>query len=298
MKIGPYTIDIVETGHFALDGGSMFGVVPRTLWCKGSPADDRNRIDMALRTLLIIGGGRHILIDTGIGTKFSKKHLDIYKVDHSKDNLENSLASLGLTTRDITDVIVTHLHFDHCGGATFYAGDELRPAFPNAKYYIQKRQWEWANKPTEKDRASFMDENFSSLKQWGILELTDGEFTFMSGIEILVTKGHTPGHQMIKISDGEKTILYAGDTLPMAAHISIPWNMAYDNEPLITMKEKRSILNRAVEEKWVIIFEHDPQIVGAVVTNEEGRFKIKRPIYSISEISETSFTKKNCDRSF
>lgn len=286
MKIGHYTLHTIETGRFALDGGSMFGVVPKTLWCKGNPSDERNRIDMALRGLLIMGQGRVILVDTGSGTKLSPKLVDIYKIDNASLSLNKSLSSVGLSAKDITDVILTHLHFDHCGGSTFYEGKELAPAFLNAKYYIQKNQWEWANNPTEKDRASFVDENFVPLKKWGMLELPDGEFQFLSGIDILVTRGHSPGHQLVKVSDGKKTVLYAGDTIPMSPHLQLPWNMAYDNEPLITIEEKRAILNKAVAENWVVLFEHDPYIIGATVSYEEGRFKMSRSIHSLEEIGE------------
>lgn len=287
MQVGLYNLDVVETGCFALDGGSMFGVVPRVLWCKGNPSDDKNRIDMALRTLLIRGNGKTVLVDTGIGHKFSPKLVDIYKVDHSSRTLEGSLKSLNVSLSDITDVIVTHLHFDHCGGCTYYKGKELKPTFPNAKYWIQNKQWEWGNNPTEKDKASFIDENFTSLKQWGCLELTDGEFQFLPGIDILVTKGHTPGHQLVKISDGKNTVVYAGDTVPMSNHVQIPWNMAYDNEPLITMKEKRALLQKAVLEDWIIIFEHDPFMIGATIACENERFKIRNKITTFAELSVT-----------
>ncbi len=258
MKIGKYEIHAIETGRFKLDGGAMFGIVPKTIWDKLNPSDDRNRIELALRTLLIISDDRKILVDTGIGKKWEEKYIDIYGIDHTKYTLEDSLEKFGLKTSDITDVILTHLHFDHAGGATKLEDGILKPTFENATYYIQKRNLDLAMNPNEKDRASYLPENFMPLIEFNQLEIVDGEFEIFDGIELIVSNGHTFGQQLVKVSDGEKTIVYCGDLIPTSSHIPIPYVMAYDLQPLVTMEEKKKLLKKAVEEKWILFFEHDP----------------------------------------
>ncbi len=258
MKIGKYEIHAIETGRFKLDGGAMFGIVPKTIWDKLNPPDDRNRIELALRTLLIIGDGRKILVDTGIGKKWEEKYIDIYGIDHTKYTLEDSLEKFGLKTSDITDVILTHLHFDHAGGATKLKDGILKPTFENATYYIQKRNLDLAMNPNEKDRASYLPENFMPLIEFNQLEVVDGEFEIFDGIELIISDGHTFGQQLVKVSDGEKTIVYCSDLIPTSSHIPIPYVMAYDLQPLVTMEEKKKLLKKAVEENWILFFEHDP----------------------------------------
>lgn len=258
MKIGKYEIHAIETGRFKLDGGAMFGIVPKTIWDKLNPSDDKNRIELALRTLLIIGDDKKILVDTGIGKKWEGKYIDIYGIDHTKYTLENSLEKLGLRTSDITDVILTHLHFDHAGGATKSEDGILKPTFENATYYVQKRNLDLAMNPNEKDRASYLPENFVPLIEFNQLEIVDGEFEIFDGIELIISNGHTFGQQLVKVSDGEKTIVYCGDLIPTSSHIPIPYVMAYDLQPLVTMEEKKKLLKKAVEENWILFFEHDP----------------------------------------
>jgi glyoxylase-like metal-dependent hydrolase (beta-lactamase superfamily II) len=272
-KIGPYSLELLETGEFALDGGAMFGVVPKNIWQKTNPADDKNRITMALRVLVVRSKDRHILVDTGIGTKWDEKYQKIYRINHENNTLEKSLASAGIKTADITDVILTHLHFDHAGGCTCKKGGEIKPAFPNATHYIQKEQWDWAFHPTEKDRASFLKENFEPLMSVK-LELLSGEAELFPGISILISHGHTPSMQLVKISDGKETLLYCADLIPTSAHIPIPYLMSYDNMPLVLMDEKRHILDQAVRENWILCFEHDPLIGAATVKKDSqtGRF--------------------------
>ncbi len=259
MKIGKYEIYAIETGRFKLDGGAMFGIVPKTIWEKLNPSDEKNRIELALRTLLIIGNDKRILVDTGIGKKWEEKYTEIYGIDHTKYTLEDSLAKIGLKTDDITDVILTHLHFDHAGGATMIDSDGIiKPTFKNATYYVQKRNLELAMNPNEKDRASYLPENFLPLIEFNQLEIIEGEFEIFDGIEIITSDGHTFGQQLVKVSDGEKTIVYCGDLIPTSSHIPIPYVMAYDLQPLITMEEKKKLLKRAVDENWILFFEHDP----------------------------------------
>lgn len=275
-KIGPYSLDLLETGEFALDGGAMFGVVPKNLWQKTNPTDGENRISMALRILLIRFQDHNILVDSGIGTKLDEKYQKIYRVDHHKHSLEKSLSRVGLKPEEITDVIITHLHFDHVGGCSYKDQGGLHLTFPNATHYIQKEQWEWAHHPTEKDRASFLKENLEPLKS-AKLKLLSGEIELYPGIHIVVSHGHTPSQQLVKISDGRETLFYCADLIPTTSHIPIPYLMSYDNMPLVLMEEKRRLLNQAVKERWVLCFEHDPLIGAASIMKDEktGRFSLK-----------------------
>lgn len=258
MKIGCYDLYPIETGTFALDGGAMFGVVPKTLWEKAIPPDEKNRIPMASRALLLIGNGRKILIDDGNGSKMSEKLTAIYDIDSSKNNLLSSLGRLTLAAGDITDVILTHLHFDHCGGSTFKDSDgRVKPTFPNARYYVQREHWEWAQKPTERDRASFFPDDFMPLYEHGQLHFTEGEGEILPGVSCRICNGHTTGLQAPLISDGTHAILYVADLMPTIAHVPLPWIMGYDLRPLVTLEEKRRILNEAVDGNWTLFFEHD-----------------------------------------
>lgn len=259
MKIGSYEVSTVETGEFALDGGAMFGVVPKTLWSRQIPTDDKNRIDMRLRCLLLQGEGRNILIDNGMGTKWDEKMGAIYRLDHSRFNLEKGLAEHHLTTNDITDVVLTHLHFDHAGGSTQTASNgKVVPTFPKATYYVQKQNLEWGNNPTEKDRASYLKENWEPLQAAGVLKIVDGPGEILPGVAVRLFFGHTQAIQLPLINDGKNKIFFCGDVIPTSVHLPIPWVMAYDNFPLITMKEKREILTQAAEENWILVFEHCP----------------------------------------
>ena len=271
MKIGNYDLHPIETGRFALDGGAMFGVVPKPLWSKTNPPDDRNRIELAARALLIIGNGRRILVDNGNGSKFTGKQIDIYALDTTQYELTKSLKQHGLTPADITDVLLTHLHFDHAGGSTFRENGTLVPTFPNAKYYVQKAHWEQAMNPTEKDRGSFMPDDYLPLRDHGVLEFIDGEGEVFPQISLVILNGHTAAQQLPKISDGRKSLLYCCDLFPTTAHIPLPYIMAYDLRPLTTLEEKKNILKRAVDEEWTLFFEHDPRtVVGTVVKTDKG----------------------------
>jgi glyoxylase-like metal-dependent hydrolase (beta-lactamase superfamily II) len=271
MKIGPYTLYQIETGRFALDGGAMFGVVPQPLWKKTNPPDERNRITLASRALLAVGGGRIILIDNGNGPKFTDKLRDIYRLDESGSDLRRSLAAAGVSPGDVTDVILTHLHFDHAGGSTVRDGNDLVPAFPRARYYLQRAHWEQALHPTEKDRASFFPDDYQPLIREHVLEFLDGPCTLFPHIDLLVMNGHTAAQQLPKISDGSTTLLFGCDLLPTSSHIPIPYIMAYDLRPLVTLEEKKVILNTAAEEGWIIYFEHDPATaVGKITRTEKG----------------------------
>lgn len=254
----------------------MFGVVPKPLWSKTNPADERNRIDMCMRTLLLVSDKKKILIDNGIGYKMSEKLNDIYGVDHSQFTLEKELFKLGLLPEDITDVILTHLHFDHAGGSTYIDDDgKLKLTFPNAVHHLQEKHWDWAINPSERDKASFMPENFLLINEKGNLNLLNGSSSFDEHIEAIVINGHTPSQQMVKISDGNETVLFAGDLLPMASHVHVPFIMGYDLFPLTTVDEKKKYLPMAAAENWKIVFEHDPYTELCTIGKTDKGFFIK-----------------------
>ena len=278
MQIGEYEIYAVETGRFRLDGGAMFGVVPKVLWERTNPADEANRIELALRVLVLKSAERIILVDTGVGEKNNEKFQKIYAIDQSRYNLRQGLAEIGLSFNDITDVILTHLHFDHTGGTTKDENGNVVPTFPNATYHVQEEHWDWAMHPAEKDRASFLKENFEPIESAGQLNKLEGPLELFSGVEILVMYGHTQGMQVVKVSDGRTTLLYCADLIPTASHIPIPYVMAYDNNPLITIEEKKRILPQAVRENWILFFEHDPYRAAATVVETEKGFRMGKEV--------------------
>ena len=280
MKIGEYDVVSLETGRFSLDGGAMFGVVPWVFWSKLNPPDERQRIQLAARCWLVRGKGRTILVDDGNGAKWNEKLKDIYRLDNSSDNLLASLSKAGVSPADVTDVILTHLHFDHAGGSTTLVGTQLQPTFPNARYYVQKKQWELSQKPTDKDRGSFMRDDFVPLMDHGVLELIDGEHELFPGIELLVTNGHTDSQQLPKISDGTTTMLFCCDLVPTTSHIPWPYVMAYDVRPLVTIEEKKRIFGRAYEEKWILFLEHDPATVAITLKSSDKGFAIDKRMAS------------------
>ncbi|MBN8570387.1 MAG: MBL fold metallo-hydrolase [Ignavibacteria bacterium] len=259
MKIGDYNLHSIQTGLFKLDGGAMFGVVPKNLWTKTNPSDEMNRIDMCTRALLFDNGKRKILVDTGIGYKLAEKINKIYEVDFSKYTLEKSLSDIGLKREDITDVLLTHLHFDHAGGNTYYDEEhQLQIAFPNATYHVQKKHYEWALNPTERDKASFFPENYKILEDKKVLKFYNGEEKFDEIITLCPVNGHTSNMQLIKASDGETTLFYLADLIPTAGHVPLAYIMGYDLFPLTTLEEKRKYLKNISEENWTVFFEHDP----------------------------------------
>lgn len=286
MKIGNYNLLSVETGCFALDGGAMFGVIPKNLWEKTNPSDSNNRISLALRSLLLESDNQLILIDTGIGYKFDEKFSKIYNIEFSEYSLEKSLDKYNFSRTDITDVIITHLHFDHAGGTTFLNNGNLELTFPNAIHHVQGEHWDWALNPSEKDRASFIKNDFLLIEQKEKLNKLPGPMELFRGIELLVMYGHTQGMQIVKISGSKNTFLYCSDLIPTASHIPVPWVMAYDNNPLTTMNEKSRLLPQAVKEEWVLFYEHDPFREASTVQSSDKGFRMKDEIHQI----------KKCDR--
>jgi len=267
MIIADYTLHAIETGRFGLDGGAMFGVVPRTLWSKANPPDDRNRIAMAARALLLVGHGKKILVDVGNGTKYDEKLRLIYGFDNHDADLLSSLKQHGLGPGDITDVILTHLHFDHAGGSTVIVDGKAKPTFPKAQYYVQREHWRGAINPTERDRASFFPHDYLPLDQSGQLVFVEGEREILPGISVRIVNGHTTALQCPVVSDGRQTLFYCADLMPTTSHIALPWIMAYDLRPLVTLEEKRTILAEALRKKWIVFFEHDPVTAAATLAD-------------------------------
>jgi glyoxylase-like metal-dependent hydrolase (beta-lactamase superfamily II) len=256
----------------------MFGIVPKPIWSKFHPADERNRIELAMRVLLIRDRRRNILVDVGIGTKLSSKLVDIFRVDHEKFNLQASLRNFSLTTQDITDVVLTHLHFDHAGGSTENRNGEVLPTFPKARYYVQQAQWNLAVNPTDKDRGSFMSEDFVPLRDHGVLEFLEGEGEIFPGVSLHVVNGHTDAQQLVRITGDGKSLLYCCDLVPTAGHLPFPYVMAYDLRPLVTVEEKKKILGQAYEEGTILLFEHDPFVEASTVKAVEKGFALNEEV--------------------
>jgi len=256
MQIGDYRLHSLDLQDFALDGGSMFGVVPKVMWEKLTPSDELNRVMLKTRGLLISGNGRHILVDTGMGTAWSQKLRSIYRL--SDFRLETELATHGLRPEDITDVIYTHLHFDHLGGAFRPAGESLEPLFPCARHYVQKENYMSARQPNQKEKVSYSAVFVEAFSRLSGVELLEGPAELFAGIEVLVSNGHTRGQQLVRISDGAQTLVHGGDLVPSSAHLPLPWVMGFDVEPLTLIDEKTALLSRMLERGELLFFGHDP----------------------------------------
>ena len=259
-RIGSYTLHAIETGRFGLDGGAMFGIVPKPLWEKRIGADELNRIPLNARCLLLESGDRRILVDNGIGTKQDAKFRKIYGMDDESSNLDGSLAALGMHRNDFTDVILTHLHFDHCGGSTLRNGDRLEIAFPNATFHVQRRHWDWAFEGNVREKASFLPENLEPLAASGQVNLVDGRFDLFPGVEVIPVDGHTRAMQLVRVHGDGRSVLYTADLLPTHAHLTPAWNMGYDLWPMTTIEEKGRLLEEATSGGWQLFFEHDPTV--------------------------------------
>ncbi|MGM0589919.1 MAG: MBL fold metallo-hydrolase [Bacteroidota bacterium] len=276
---GPFELYTIDAGRFALDGGAMFGVVPKNLWSRQIQPDDNNRIPMAMRCLLIKSNetGRIYLIDSGSGTKFDEKFKNIYELDYSTYNLMDSLAFHGFEPEDITDMVFTHLHFDHCGGSTYYNEDgELALTFPNATHWVTEAQWENAIHPNDREKASFLAENINPLKQAkkeGQLKTVDQFHTYEPGLGTIIVNGHSRGQQLPLLQTGQQKLVFAADLIPTAAHVPLPWVMGYDMCAIDTLEEKKRVLKQAVEEEWHFYLEHDAHHELIQVVEEGGKFK-------------------------
>ncbi len=248
----------IETGNLKLDGGAMFGVVPKVLWQKSYPCDENNLCNWSMRCLLIEDGDRKILVDNGIGEKQDEKWLKHYYLN-GDDNLYDSLEKAGFTTHDITDVILTHMHFDHCGGSVKWNEDQsgYELTFPNATYWTSRKQFEWATNPNRREKASFLKENILPIQESGKLNLIDEEGEYIPNITFKLYNGHTDGQLIPHINVNGKTLVFMADLLPATAHIPMPWIMAYDTRPLQTLKDKERFFTEAVANDYILFFEHD-----------------------------------------
>ena len=251
---------VINAGHFKLDGGAMFGVVPKSIWQKLNTPDDNNMCSWAMRCLLIEDGNRLILVDNGMGNKQDEKFFGHYFL-HGDDNLERSLAKHGFNKADITDVFLTHLHFDHCGGSIEKENETLVPAFKNATYWSNENHWRWAIEPNDREKASFLKENILPIKKSGQLKFikVSDRISFNEEIKVRFMYGHTEAMMLPQINYKNKTIVYMADLLPSAAHIPLPYVMAYDTRPLETLKEKKAFLNEAQQNDYILFFEHDAE---------------------------------------
>jgi len=272
MQVGSWNVQTLMEGTWLLDGGSMFGIVPKKLWAGAHPVDEQNRIVMALRCLLIRGPDRKILVDCGIGDRLNEKQQKIYQHRRSPGGITGCLARLGVQPGEITDVIASHLHFDHVGGLLTPAGDgRLEPTFENATVHVQEECWAWAGGPTVWDGGSFFPGDLPIWERLLKLNLLEGDCEIAEQIHVKVTCGHTPGQQIVVVGEGAGAVVYCADLIPTASHIRLPFIMAFDHLPLITLEEKTVLLAQALEENWTLVFDHDPYTPACRLMEENGR---------------------------
>ena len=279
--VGDLTVHALEAGLQRLDGGAMFGVVPKPLWERRIEADDRNRIPLALRCLLIETPDALVLVDTGIGNKEDEKFTEIYGVANagSPTRLEDAIREAGHAPEDIDIVLNTHLHFDHAGGNTQIDPDDPDgppvPAFPGARHIVQREEFEFAHSENERIRASYMLKNFDPVHEAGLWDFVDGPQEIVPGVGVIRTPGHTPYHQSVVLESGGETACFVADLVPTSAHLPLPWIMGYDLEPLVTLEQKRVLLEKARIEEWLLIFEHDPVVPWGRLERDETRPKLR-----------------------
>jgi glyoxylase-like metal-dependent hydrolase (beta-lactamase superfamily II) len=286
VKVSSVTIGSLELtplldGYFRLDGGAMFGVVPKPLWEKRAPADERNRITLGLRPLLVRGGERTMIIDAGIGDKMDAKSVEIYAIDRAR-HLDHSLADAGCSNAGVELVLASHLHFDHAGGFTSRdASGAVRPRFEAARYVARTAEWEDATHPHERNRASYFQENFVPLRDAGVLDLVEGDEEIMPGVRVRRSGGHTMHHQVVMIESGGRTAVFSADMIPTTAHINEPWIMGYDLYPMDTLAFKRAFIREAIDREYLVFFEHDPRVAAGYIREKDKR-KYVEPVISDS----------------
>lgn len=269
---GAFTLHALEAGGQRLDGGAMFGVVPKPLWEKRIPADERNRIPLAMRCLLVETKHALVLIDNGCGNKETEKFHDIYGIENAGDptRLEDALRTAGFAPDDVDIVIDTHLHFDHAGGNTVRMDDgSIQLAFPRARYVVQRGEWEYAHWNNERIRASYLLDNFDPVERAGRFDFVEGEQEIVPGVRVLPTPGHTPHHQSVVIESEDEVACFLADVMPTSAHVPPAWIMGYDVEPLVTLESKKKLLAQAREKHWLLVFEHDPKVAWGYLSNDE-----------------------------
>lgn len=272
-RVGRLTVHAIQAGGQQLDGGAMFGVVPKPLWERRIPADARNRIPLGMRCLLVEHEAGLVLLDTGLGNKEDARFRDIYGVENAgadgRTRLEDGLRALGHAPEDVRLVVNTHLHFDHAGGNTYRdAAGALHPSFPNARYVVQRGEYHYATHPNERTAASYLPPNYVPLAEQGLVDEVVGEAEVLPGLSVLPTPGHTPFHQSVLVRDDGETLCFLGDLVPTHAHLPLPWVMGYDVEPLVTLESKRRVLARAEREGWLVVFEHDARVAWGRVRHD------------------------------
>ncbi|HYL47719.1 MAG TPA: MBL fold metallo-hydrolase [Candidatus Limnocylindrales bacterium] len=271
MKLGDLEFHIIVTGTFGLDGGAMFGVIPKPMWEKKITPDSRNRITLAMNSLLVRAGGKRILIETGAGDKLNPKLRDIYALDGPR--LIEGLRHYGLHPEEVDIVVNTHLHFDHCGGNTRVEKDKVVPTFPNARYIVHKGEFEHAKNPTERDRASYMPENYMPIEAAGKFSLIADDRVIAPGVELIRVPGHVADMLCVKLHGGGKTAFLFDDLIPMTPHLGLPWIMGYDLYPMMTLENKKKWLPIVAREGWIALFCHDPKIPAAYLRERDGQYE-------------------------
>ena len=272
--LGAFKLHTLEAGTQRLDGGAMFGVVPKPLWERRIPADERNRIPLSMRCLLVETPDALVLIDNGAGNKENDKFKDIYGIenDGTPTRLEDALRAVGFQPGDVDIMLNTHLHFDHAGGNTFVdEAGTVQLSFPNAEYVVQRGEFEWAHVRNERIQASYLPHNYDPVEQAGRFRFVEGVAEIVPGISVFPTPGHTPHHQSVLIRSNGETACFLADVIPTSAHLPLPWIMGYDVEPLVTLESKRALLRRARDEKWLLVFEHDPVVGWGYLNADENR---------------------------
>ena len=273
MKLGEIEFHVISAGTVRLDGGAMFGVIPRTLWEKKMAPDTRNRITLAMNCLLIHAGGKRILVETGAGDKMNQRLRDIYGLDGP--NLVEGLRAYDLRPEDIDIVVNTHLHFDHCGGNTCVEQDKVVAVFPSARYIVRRGEFDHGMDPNERDRASYFPENYAPLESAGAFELLDGDRVVVPGVELIKVPGHTAHMQCVKLTGGGKTAFLFADLVPTTAHLPLPWIMGYDLYPMTTLENKKRWIPEVVREGWLALFGHDARVPAAYLRERDGKWEVE-----------------------
>ena len=281
LRLGRWRLAAVQDGTFAVDGGGLFGIVPRPIWEKAFAPDARNRVRLAARCLLAVdeGAGRVVLVDAGLGDKWDARRADLYAIDRPGGGVEAALKARGLSRQDVTDLILTHLHFEHAGGTTRRRADgELELSFPRATHHLQRRNWQWAHAPSERDQGSFLPENFALLEHSGLLHLVEGELELYPDLQLIVSEGHTVAQQLARFHGHGTHLTHCGDVIPTRAHVRLPWVMAYDLYPVTTIEEKKMLLAQALEDDGILFLEHDPGVAAVRLREEEGHAAVREAV--------------------